>query len=259
MNKQPKIERRYNTVEIRADEDGKNIVGYACKYGVRSDDMGGWREVIAPTAFDAHLATAPDVVALFNHNPDAILGRTSAGTLKVNSDSIGVNYVINSPDTTAGRDLVTSIKRGDIKGASFGFRCQDASWDRDEVAGIDVRTVKKAELVDCSPVTFPAYPQATSGLRSLPADMPTEVRSRISARATEPECGCDCEQCGAGSCGICSNEDCDDDSCFSAGCTQQDRSANPGETHGIDKDDDRSWRELMELRIAVAIAVAKRL
>ena len=172
---------------ISSDTDKPVIYGYAAKFGVRSDDLGGWVEVIAPTAFDAHLATNPDVRALFNHDANLILGRTSAGTLKVSKDDVGVGYEIDPPDTTAGRDLVTSMKRGDVSQSSFGFMCQDASWDYDEVKGIDVRTVKQAQLTDVSPVVFPAYPQATSGVRSLPADMPLEVRSKIEKLDTESQ------------------------------------------------------------------------
>jgi HK97 family phage prohead protease len=179
-----KLEHRTIPCEFRVDSTTGNptIYGYAAKYNVRSSDLGGWTEVIAPTAFDKHLQTKPDVRALFNHNEDIVLGRTTAGTLKINSDNTGLAYEVQPPDTQAARDLITSMKRGDINQSSFGFICHNAKWSTDKDTGMDVRTVQQAELFDCSPVTYPAYPQATSGVRSFPADMPLEVRSRLSKR-----------------------------------------------------------------------------
>jgi HK97 family phage prohead protease len=222
-NKQ--IEQRTIPCEFRVSSDsGKStIFGYAAKFGVRSADLGGWVEVIAPDAFKASLATNPDVRGLFNHNPDHILGRTTAGTMRLSTDEVGLSYEIDPPDTQVSRDLMVSMQRGDISQSSFGFVCQDASWSYDEASGMEVRTVKQAELFDCSPVTYPAYPDATSGVRSLPADMPIEVRSRLAAVKAEkrddpdadPSCRCSCGQCQAGSCGICSDPDCDDEYCSS--------------------------------------------
>jgi HK97 family phage prohead protease len=227
-----RVEHRTIKCEFRVDGDtGKpTIYGYAAKYNVRSSDLGGWVEVIAPTAFDNHLKSNPDVRALFNHNQDVVLGRTTAGTLKINSDSTGLAYEVNPPDTQAARDLITSMKRGDINQSSFGFICRNAKWSTDADTGLDMRTVNEAELFDCSPVTYPAYPQATSGVRSLPEDMPMEVRSRLQKRdlvdgdpvegedvlgdvVGEDKCQCQCAQCLDGDCADCSNPDCDDPNC----------------------------------------------
>lgn len=230
-----KVERRTIPCEFRVSDAGKpTIFGYAAKFGVRSDDLGGWVEVLAPTAFDAHLATNPDVRALWNHNPDHVLGRTSSGTLNVSKDDTGLAYTIDPPDTQAARDLITSMKRGDVKESSFGFMCRDASWSFDEATSMDVRTVKEAELYDVSPVTFPAYPQATSGVRSLPADMPMEVRAKIAKRddSLDNGCECACAECQENRCDACSNPDCVDERCVG--------------------NHNRSWQELTELRIQVA-------
>lgn len=228
-----KVEHRSVVHEFRvSDENGSpKIVGYATKFGVRSQDLGGWVEVIAPGAFDECLANNPDVRALFNHNPSAILGRTVSGTLRLSVDDTGLSYEVEPPDTQLARDLVVSMKRGDVNQSSFGFVCQDAAWGFDEVAGVDIRTVKKAELFDVSPVTYPAYLDATSGVRSLPGDMPQEVRSRIGAKRPPKEkrvdpdddgaCQCDCDECQAGNCSDCSDPDCDCPDCH---CGDEDRS-----------------------------------
>jgi hypothetical protein len=112
-----------------------------------------------------------------------------------------------------------------VNQSSFGFICTDAAWAYDALTGMDIRTVKSADLFDVSPVTFPAYSQATSGVRSLPGDMPVEVRAKLTAKRDDPDadpkdddpdCECDCAQCEAGSCGLCSNDECDDENCSDA-------------------------------------------
>ena len=226
------IEQRTIKCEFRvASDSGKNtIYGYAAKFGVRSEDFGGWCEVIAPGAFDASLAQNPNVRGLFNHNPDHVLGTTASGTMRLKTDDVGLGYEIDPPDTQVARDLITSMQRGDISASSFGFVCQDASWSYDEQSGMEVRTVKQADLFDASVVTFPAYPDATSGVRSLPSDMPIEVRSKLAAKQekrddpdADPSCSCSCGQCQAGSCGICSDPDCDDEYCSSCPMGEENR------------------------------------
>jgi uncharacterized protein len=215
------IERRTIPCEFRVSkESGKPVIfGYAAKFGVRSEDLGGWVEVLAPDCFEASLATNPDVRGLFNHDPSAILGRTVSGTMRLKTDKVGLAYEIDPPDTQVARDLMVSMERGDISQSSFGFICKDAAWGFDEVNGLDIRTVKAADLMDCSPVTYPAYTDATSGVRSLPADMPLEVRTKLGIPKPEKredsadKCVCDCAQCAGGDCGICSNNDCTDETC----------------------------------------------
>jgi len=234
----PQLERRTIPCEFRVAKDsGKaTIFGYAAKFGVRSEDLGGWVEVLAPDCFTANLATKPDVRALFNHDPSQILGRTTAGTLTLSEDRVGLAYEVDPPDTTVARDLMVSMSRGDVSQSSFGFICTDAAWGFDEVNGLDIRTVKTAELFDVSPVTYPAYTDATSGVRSLPGDMPVEVRTKLAAIKPEkrddptedPSCSCECAQCEADTCNLCSNDDCDDEFCS---CQEGRAAHNASENH----------------------------
>ena len=218
------VERRYLAHEVRVAGDAAkpNIAGYAAMFGVRSEDFGGWVEVISPDAFTACLATNPDVRALFNHDPNVVLGRTASGTLTIAQDATGLKYEIDPPETQAARDLLVSMSRGDISQSSFGFICRDSSWGYDELTGVEIRTVKQADLFDVSPVTFPATTATTSGIRSLPIDAPAEVRSRFESRAAKPEkradpnangCMCDCPECQDNDCADCSNPDCTDPNC----------------------------------------------
>jgi HK97 family phage prohead protease len=163
-----KLERRFLQTEIRAVGDGSSprIVGYAATFNTRSLDLGGFFEEIDPAAFDEALSQNPDIVGLFNHNMDYVLGRTSSGTMQVTVDSTGLQYSIDPPDTQLARDLMTSMKRKDIRGSSFGFYCLEESWYIDPLSDSLVRRVLKASVFDCSVVTDPAYLSSDAAVRS---------------------------------------------------------------------------------------------
>ena len=163
-------ERRFFTLDalkIEQREDGKTptIRGHAAVFERLSDNLGGFREKIAPGAFDGVLGD--DVRALFNHNTDLVLGRTKSGTLRLSVDSSGLVYEIDPPDTQAARDLIASMQRGDIDQSRFAFSVDEDDWQEDDEGRV-IRTILKfRRLYDVSPVTFPAYPDAKVGLRSL--------------------------------------------------------------------------------------------
>ena len=160
--------RTYNA-ELRASEDGKTVTGYAAVFNSMSEEMWGFRERIDPKAFDN--ADMSDVRALFNHDPNMLLARSSSGTLALSVDEKGLRYSFELPDTTAGRDLREMLKRGDVSQSSFGFTIAEDDWEeRKNDAGEVVETTriitKVHRLFDVSPVTYPAYPDATVAIRS---------------------------------------------------------------------------------------------
>lgn len=156
------LERRSFAFEIRTEkrEDGERMVrGHGAVYNTESQDLGGFREVIHPGAFDDAI-TVSDIRALINHDPNLILARTTSGTLKVGTDSRGLTYEFSAPDTSYARDLVVSMDRGDITQSSFAFTVKEDRWE--ELAdGSFLRHIDKVErLYDVSPVTYPAYEEA---------------------------------------------------------------------------------------------------
>jgi HK97 family phage prohead protease len=72
-----------------------------------------FREMIMPGAFKDAIKNS-DVRALFNHDPNLLLGRTESGTLRIKEDKAGLRYDVDLPDTVTGRDVQTLIKRGDV-------------------------------------------------------------------------------------------------------------------------------------------------
>ena len=134
-----------------------------------------------PGAFAESIST-DDIVALFNHDVSAVLGRTRPGTLRLREDPQGLAYEVDVPDTQLARDLVTLIERGDIAGNSFRFQTLADEWERGENGEPDIRTLVKVRLQDVSPVTFPAYPQTDVALRSLEEWRQSQGRGRVDER-----------------------------------------------------------------------------
>ena len=161
------MERRTSTLdlELRAagDDAPPVIFGYAAVFNQLSEDLGGFRERIAPGAFTK--ALGDDVRALFNHDPNIVLGRTRAKTLRISEDQKGLAIEIDPPDTPAAASLIESLRRGDISQMSFGFQTVEDQWDL--IDGAMIRTLLDVRLFDVSPVTYPAYPQTEAALRSL--------------------------------------------------------------------------------------------
>ena len=154
-----------SNIHVRASNGQAGLVtGIAAVFNKYSEDLGGFKEKIAPGAF-AKTIKDGDIRALFNHNPDHILGRTKAGTLKLAEVEKGLAVEIDMPDTSTANDLITSMKRGDISQMSFGFQTIKDKWEVQD--GKDIRTLLEVKLFDVSPVTFPAYPQTSVSARSL--------------------------------------------------------------------------------------------
>lgn len=207
--KQPNgVEQRVMSQEFRvsADTATPQITGYATVFDVEYD-VGYWMESVDSHAFDNVLAGNVDCRALFNHNPDCVLGRTTANTLQLNIDSRGLAYTIDPPDTQVARDLMVSMKRKDVTQSSFGFITARDQWTENPDGTVSRVILEIAELLDVSPVTYPANPSASSQARSLPDSMPAEIRAKFTKRSADTLCTCACSQCAAGACGICSADE----------------------------------------------------
>ena len=191
----PEIERRIVLAELRSEpeKDGKKkkLKGYAARFNVVSDDLGGFREVIMPGAFDRAIKEEHDVRALWNHNSDMVLGRTKSGTLSLSVDDEGLQIEIDPPDTQAGRDAMTVVERGDVDQMSFAFRTITDNWRTEEKEVI--RELVDLELLDISPVAYPAYPQTSISARALDqakAAAPAQDEARMSLNRLRQRWNC---------------------------------------------------------------------
>ena len=179
------------TIETRANGT-QVLTGYAAVYNRFSLPLreGGsqFREIILPGAFDKVLNRQrgkSDVVALLNHNPDLILGRSASGTLELSSDDKGLRYTVIPPDTQVGRDTMELVRRRDLKGSSFAFSLEPGKgdkWTSDEQGAVrEVREV--SSLVDVSVVLTPAYPASSVTVAQR------SYESWLASQATEEPAG----------------------------------------------------------------------
>ena len=157
------MERRYVKAEMRIDQDG-SIEGYAAVFDQWSEDLGYFKERIKPGAFRKTIKEA-DVRALFNHDPNYVLGRNTVDTLELSEDKKGLQFRVDPPDTQWAKDLYISVKRGDIDQASFGFAAIKDEWDHN--SDPIERELIEVRLFDVSVVTYPAYKQTQVTARSL--------------------------------------------------------------------------------------------
>ena len=143
------------------------LTGYAAVFDQGADIGGMWVEYVRKGAFDKTLQEA-DVRCLYNHDTNIVLGRNTAGTLRLKTDKTGLYFECDLPDTGAAESLWESINRGDVTQCSFGFRTIKDRWYQEEIAGTDsagkpikimrdARELLEVQLFDVSPVTYAAY------------------------------------------------------------------------------------------------------
>lgn len=158
------MEQRYlswHDIKTRSDEatDDLYIEGY---FSVFNEVYTVWENVtesIAPGAFTESMNG--DVRALYNHNTDLILGRTTNGTLELRQDDHGLwgRIKLNKKDSDA-VNIYERIARGDITGCSFGFDIEEETRTVSDDGSVHYTINKVNPLFECSPCVFPAYEAA---------------------------------------------------------------------------------------------------
>lgn len=166
----------FQSRELEISEDGRSYSGYGVVFDSDSvpmmvwDEKRGVIEVVEQITADSLRDTdMTDVISAYNHDFSKIMGRTSAGTLELKQDSIGIFYRFEVPNTTAGNDLIESTKRGDIQGSSFVFWMDwEEGYDIEERADgkLIAKPKKINRMYEIGPVVMPAYPETTAQSRS---------------------------------------------------------------------------------------------
>jgi HK97 family phage prohead protease len=135
----------------------RRIAGHAIKFNDLSVNLGGFVELFRPSSVDRTLATT-DVRALLHHDAGRLLGRKSAGTLRLSKDAVGLFVDVDLPDTSDGKDVYELVRRRDISGMSFGFHIAGTGEEWDLSGDIPLRIVTDSIIREVSPVSWPAYP-----------------------------------------------------------------------------------------------------
>ena len=159
------IERR-STVELRSSNG--RLEGYAAVWDAWSADLGGFRERVQQGAFTRSLRKPDGILALYDHISPYVLGRVGAGTLKLAEDTRGLHFDIDLPPTSVAKDLLVSVERQDVSGASFGFsvNTNGDEW-RETRQGLE-RTLKDVKLHEITVTSIPAYPDTSVAKRRMP-------------------------------------------------------------------------------------------
>lgn len=163
------------------------LTGYAMKFNVLSHDRGGFRDAFRPGVFgDSINATDPyDVQAYYNHNDQIYLGRTGNGSLKLATDSVGLKFSLELPDTQHGRDIAALISRKDLTSMSFGYLPEVYHWKTEDQGPI--REHLQGRLAEISVVHQAAFPHTKVELNSL--DTPSEdVLASLAMWQEEQKC-----------------------------------------------------------------------
>lgn len=160
------MEKRSINFELRAKQDSRTIYGTATVFN-SSYDMGWYDEEMDSESLSK--ADMDDVVALFNHDANMVLARTSSGTLKLKVTGNAMEYEFDAPNTTLGNDLLEMVKRGDIYQSSFAFTVEKESWHEEK--GMKPKRVIRSisKVYDVAPVTYPANPDTMVAKRSYDA------------------------------------------------------------------------------------------
>lgn len=157
-----------HAIQRAASDDGPiGFRGHAAVFGRRTWIGGkrwGWWEEVDSGAFSKTIKEA-DVRFLINHDPNLLLARNKARTLRLSEDKVGLDCDADMAPTTYGRDLAISLERGDISQMSFafdviGYRVGEAE------DGKELITLTELRLWDVSVVTYPAYAETDASLRS---------------------------------------------------------------------------------------------
>lgn len=173
-----KPERRALAIEVRTN--GRKLEGYAATFNNPADIGGRFVETIAPGAFAASLRGKGDILALVDHDPGRVLARTRSGSLRLAEDSKGLEFTIDVPDTSHGRDVLALAERGDLGGMSFGFTAFDEQRDGDR------RELRGVELHEISVVlAWPAYDGTVIHARSLETPAPFRLYADRALRILE--------------------------------------------------------------------------
>lgn len=156
-----------NEVELRENDDGNHTLsGYAVKWNAESRTIGLFRkfkEQFRDGAF-ADSLRENNQFALWSHDPKQPIGSTESGTLRLMEDHVGLRFEIDLGEDPRSQQVHSDVKRGIVKGVSFGFRNAVDDWD-DSNPDEAKRTISKAELIEVSPTPFPAYPDSEVSAR----------------------------------------------------------------------------------------------
>jgi HK97 family phage prohead protease len=157
--------------DVDTSKDGGTFTGYAAVFDHEAD-IGDFTESIMRGAFRKSIPASGNVPMLYDHNPALpVLATTGGGTLKLKEDGKGLFVEARVANHYMGEAVRELVKRGDIRGMSFGFIAGQGNSRIERRSGSKPhRTLSGFQrLLDVSPTWDPAYEATSAELRSLRA------------------------------------------------------------------------------------------
>jgi HK97 family phage prohead protease len=170
-------------VHLRADDGvddsaGRTLYGRFAVFNrwteINSFYEGNFLERIAPGAAERTINEHRDrVKVLYDHGFDPMLGNKPLGPIReLREDAKGVYYEVPLIDASYNDEFILPAARAGLLGASFRFRVTGEEWvePRDvskyNPKKLKERTITDFDLYEFGPVTFPAYAEASAGVRA---------------------------------------------------------------------------------------------
>ena len=181
-----KMAERKFKIEYRISEGRSPKIVGTIPYYSESVDLGGFIEALKPGAFAESLRNKDRILSFWQHDVAKVLGSTEAGTMELEDSPSALKFTIYPPKTTWGLDAIESIKRGDVTGASFGFKMIKESWQ--SKGDKNFRLLEEAQLTEISPVSWPAYQDTKIQIRRIDMKNIQEIydkRTRLVAAERE--------------------------------------------------------------------------
>lgn len=176
------VRARYDNgaAELRAegDTEGRTMFGYFAVFDrwtkIDSYWEGTFLERIGDKAFARTFKERADKIrVLYDHGGDPSIGNKPLGAPDVlrSVKGEGAYYESELFDTAYVNELLPALRAKQL-GASFRFRVTAEQWVEPKKATdhnpdkLPERTITDVDLYELGPVTFPAYEEATAGVRS---------------------------------------------------------------------------------------------
>ena len=167
------ITKIYRSLDLTQSKD-RVVEGYAVVFNKLSQDLGGFREIIRPSAITEELINNSDIIANYEHDNSNMMARLrkGKGNIDLKIDEHGLKFRYDIPNTVKGDELWSHIERGEIDQCSFAFGIDysDPAAEKYHVDkdGVTIREILKiAALYDISAVINPAYPDTEVYTRDI--------------------------------------------------------------------------------------------
>lgn len=169
--------------EVTGSTDGLGVMEvrfspFNTLYRIDSWWEGTYMERTVPGAFKKTFAErgpkgSNQAKTLFNHGGDFSIGDKLLGSvLSLTEETDSPLSLVDLWDTSYNRDLLPGLRAG-AYGSSFMFQVLKEAWDEepaktdDNPDGLPIRTIQEVRHFEAGPVTWPANPTATSGMRCM--------------------------------------------------------------------------------------------